>query len=88
MQDETAAFFYGPKIIAFLESLDEGALEKTEWTPELIRTADTIPVRFLKHIEGTRGLYEIRVTFSGEAYRLFCFFSQENSIVVISGFKK
>lgn len=80
--------FYGRKIISFLEALDEESRGKVEWTLELIRTLDAIPVKYFKHLEGTKGLYEIRVEWGSSAYRMFCFFDQGNIIVVVSGFIK
>ena len=80
--------FYGRKIFSFLGALDDDSREKVEWTLELIRTLDVIPLKYFKHLEGTKGLYEIRVESCSIAYRLFCFFDQENIIVVVSGFKK
>ena len=80
--------FYGRKLFSFLEALDDDSREKVEWTLELIRTLDTIPLKYFKHLEGTKGLYEIRIEWSSTAYRMFCFFDQGNIIVVVSGFIK
>lgn len=80
--------FYGRKIISFLEALDEETRDKIEWTLELIRTLDIIPVKYFKHLEGTKGLYEIRVESGSLAYRMFCFFDSGKIIVVVSGFIK
>jgi len=80
--------FYGRKIISFLEALDDESRDKLEWTLELIRTLDIIPLKYFKHLEGTKGLYEIRIEWGSIAYRLFCFFDQGNIIIVVSGFIK
>ena len=80
--------FYGRKIISFLEALDDESRDKLEWTLELIRTLDIIPLKYFKHLEGTKSLYEIRVESGSIAYRLFCFFDKGNIIVVVSGFIK
>jgi len=80
--------FYGRKIISFLEALDDESRDKLEWTLELIRTLDVIPLKYFKHLEGTKSLYEIRVESGSIAYRLFCFFDKGNIIVVVSGFIK
>ena len=39
-------------------------------------------------MEGTDGLYEIRVEFAGNAYRIFCFFDEGLLVVVINSFQK
>ena len=37
---------------------------------------------YLKHIQGTTGLYEIRVQQGGDIFRIFCFFDEEKLIVL------
>ena len=49
---------------------------------------DRIPETYLKYIENTSGLYEIRVQMGGNIYRIFCFFDKDNIIVVGHGFRK
>ena len=34
---------------------------KIEWTLNLIRVMRQVPKKYFKHLEGTKGLYEIRV---------------------------
>lgn len=83
-----ALLFYGKKIIAFLDSLDDDTQEKLEWTLELVRTLEVIPIKYFKSLEDTRGLFEIRVDCNKNAFRLLCFFDRGNTIVVVSGFAK
>ncbi len=47
-----------------------------------------IPERFFKHLEGTDGLYELRVKVGSDIYRIFCFFDEGNLIVLLHGFQK
>jgi phage-related protein len=42
----------------------------------------------LKHISGTKGLYEIRVDYGGNIFRIFCFFDRENVLILLHGFQK
>lgn len=49
---------------------------------------DRIPEKFLKHLEGTDGLYEIRVEADGNIYRIFCCFDKGNIVVLFNGFQK
>jgi hypothetical protein len=51
--------FYQNYFIDFYISLDSSVQEKIEYVFKVIRTVDRIPEKFLKHIEGTEGLYEI-----------------------------
>lgn len=55
---------------------------------DLIAVLERVPVDYLKHLEGTEGLYEIRVQFASDAFRLFCFFDEGKLVVVLNGFQK
>ena len=47
-----------------------------------------VPAKYMKHIEGTKGLYELRAKFSSDIARIFCFFDGEKLVVLLSGFVK
>ena len=55
---------------------------------DVLEYLDVIPSNYLKHIEGTSGLYEVRVDFGNDAYRIFCFFDRGRVIVLLNGFHK
>jgi phage-related protein len=50
--------------------------------------ADRIPKKFFQHLEGTSGLYEIRVEYQGNIYRIFCCFDEGSIVVLFNGFQK
>ncbi|MBR4801818.1 MAG: type II toxin-antitoxin system RelE/ParE family toxin [Bacteroidales bacterium] len=54
----------------------------------LIEGLEIIPQNHLKHIKGTKGLYEIRVVLGKGLFRIFCFFDEEKLVVLLSGFQK
>ena len=62
--------------------------DKIIWTLELIEELPRIPDTYLKHIENTEGLFEIRVQQGSDIFRIFCFFDQGQLIVVANGFHK
>lgn len=47
-----------------------------------------IPDKFFKHLEGTDGLFEIRVKVGSDIYRIFCFFDKGNLVILLNGFQK
>lgn len=55
---------------------------------ELIRLVDRVPEKFLKHLSGTDGLYEIRVSYQSNVYRIFCCFDEGSIIILFNGFQK
>ena len=57
-------------------------------TFDFIEDIPRVPETYLKHIENTDGLYEIRVQLSSDIFRIFCFFDQGQLVVLINGFQK
>ena len=41
---------------------------------KIIEYQQRIPEKFLKHIEGQKGLYETRIMLGSNIWRVFCFF--------------
>ena len=62
--------------------------DKILWTFRIIESQKHVPEDYLKHIEGTTGLYEIRVQQGGDIFRIFCFFDEGKLIVLANGFQK
>lgn len=80
--------FYKNYFIDFYISLDSTVQEKIEYVFKLIKTVDMIPQKFLKHIESTDGLYEIRIITGSDIYRIFCCFDSGRIVVLFNGFQK
>ena len=72
----------------FFEKQKKKVRDKIIWTFRLIETLKQVPEDYLKHIEGTNGLYEIRVQQGSDIFRIFCFFDKEKLIVLANGFQK
>jgi len=62
--------------------------DKIIWTIELIEDIQKIPETYLKHVENTDGLYEIRVQQGSDIFRIFCFFDQGQLVILMNGFQK
>ncbi len=80
--------FYEHYFFDFYEQQSEKVKEKIDYVFDLVANAERIPEKFLKHLEGTNGLYEIRVKFSSDIFRIFCFFHEGKIVVVLHGFQK
>ncbi len=72
----------------FRKTLDRETLKKLYQIFTLIMMVEIVPVKFLKAIEGRKGLYEIRVENKGNIYRVFCCFDEGNLVVLFNGFQK
>lgn len=62
--------------------------EKIAWSFLLIEEIQQVPETYLKHIEGTEGLYEIRIQLGSDIFRIFCFFDEGKLVVLANGFQK
>jgi phage-related protein len=62
--------------------------QKIEYAFKIIRTVQNIPKKFLEHMIVPDGLYEIRVEFESNIYRIFCCFDKGNLVVLFNAFQK
>lgn len=79
---------YGKYFLEFYSILDKDLQEKIDWVFELVKTLDFIPKKYFQHLENTDGLYEIRIEFKSNIYRIFCFFDEGNLVILINAFQK
>lgn len=72
----------------FFDQQNEKVKEKIDHVLFVVTVADRIPQKFFQHLEGTNGLYEIRVEFQGNIYRIFCCFDEGQVVILFNGFQK
>ena len=80
--------FYKNYFQNFFDKQSKKVKAKIIWTFDLVEDLQRVPETYLKHIENTDGLYEIRVQFGSDIFRIFCFFDQGQLIVLANGFQK
>ncbi|MEY5034814.1 MAG: hypothetical protein RL447_1192 [Bacteroidota bacterium] len=80
--------YWGDYFELFMESVEPDVREKVFWILRIIQTSPRIPQKFFKHISGTKGLYEIRIEWESNTFRIFCFFEPNNTVVLCNGFVK
>jgi phage-related protein len=79
---------YKNYFLDFYQDLPDNVQAKIEWTLNLIRVTRQVPEKYFKHLDDTKGLYEIRVEVGGNIYRIFSFFDKGNLIVLGNAFQK
>ena len=72
----------------FFESLSDKVKDKIDQVLFLIRVAERIPRKFFQRMTGTDGLFEIRIEYQSNIYRIFCCFDEGSLIVLFNGFQK
>ncbi len=80
--------FYKNYFQDFFSKQREKVKAKIVWTIELVEELQRVPETYLKHIENTDGLYEIRVQSGSDIFRIFCFFDDGKIVVITNGFQK
>ncbi|TAE91194.1 MAG: type II toxin-antitoxin system RelE/ParE family toxin [Bacteroidetes bacterium] len=80
--------FYKDYFQDFFNKQSKKVKAKMIWTFNLVEELQRVPETYLKHIENTDGLYEIRVQQGNDIFRIFCFFDQGQLVVLINGFQK
>lgn len=80
--------FHGDHFLDFYKGLDIKVKEKIQYVFELIRQVDRVPEKFLTPMTGYEGLYEIRIEYMFNIYRVFCCFDRGRLVVLFNGFQK
>jgi phage-related protein len=81
-------FIYKNYFWDFYNSQKRNVQDKIDFVIGLVRTLRIVPERFLKHLEGTDGLYEMRIKVGSNIFRVFCFFDEGNLVILPGGFQK
>jgi len=80
--------FHGEYFIDFYKNLDLNVKSKFQYVFELIKQVKRVPKKFLSPMTGYKGLFEIRVEYQSNIYRVFCCFDKGKLVVLFNGFKK
>jgi phage-related protein len=67
----------------FLDSLPSKVAQKIVWVLSLLEDLDMVPASYFKKLVGTEEIWECRIQFGSNIYRVFCFFA-DNSVVVLT----
>ena len=81
-------FYFKQYFRKFLGEQRKRVVRKITWTLDLIESIEVPSRQYLKKLEGTDGLYEIRVISDGDIFRIFCCFDKEKLVILMKGFQK
>ena len=88
MNNKRELFFYKDYFRDFYVKQSRKVQNKILWTFRVIQEIERVPETYLKHLESTDGIYEIRVQNGTDIFRIFCFFEKNQLIVIGHGFQK
>ena len=80
--------FYKHYFNEFYVAQTDKVRKKIAQTLVWLQTLDRLPISILKSIEGKKGLFEIRIEFGGDIYRVFCCFDEGALVILFNGFQK
>ncbi len=72
----------------FLDSLPAKVAQKVTWVLSLLEDLDVVPSSYFKKLVGTEEIWECRIQFASNAYRIFCFLADNSVVVLTHGFAK
>ena len=92
MKAKREIIFYKSYFQDFFLEQNGKVREKIAFVFRVINSVQNIPTKFFKHLDGTDGLYEIRIEFesniySPESFRDCCF-DKGNLVVLFNAFQK
>ncbi len=80
--------FWGDNFSTFYNQQDLKVRKKIDYVLWLIRHTERVSIKFLKYLEDTDGLYEIKISSTFKEIRILCFFDETKVIVLINCFLK
>lgn len=72
----------------FFKAQNQKVRDKIIKVLDIVEQVERIPLTYLRYIEGTNGLFEIRVQLGNNIFRVFCFFEGNKLVILLSGFQK
>jgi phage-related protein len=80
--------FYKHYFDEFFEPLNPKVKNKVDEVLFMFTILERVPTKFFKSIEGVKGLFEIRIEYESNIYRIFCCFDKGKLVVLFNGFQK
>ena len=80
--------FYEHYFLEFYNQQPDAVRRKINQVLVWIQTIDKLPVSIFKSIEQVAGLFEIRIIYAGNIYRIFCCLDNGNLVVLFNAFQK
>jgi phage-related protein len=80
--------FHGNYFLDFYKDLDTKVKTKIQYVFELIKQVDRVPEKFLAPMTGYEGLFEIRIEYQSNIFRIFCCLDKGQLVVLLNGFQK
>ena len=72
----------------FLDSLKGKQAQKITWVLKLIEELDIVPIQYFKKLVDSENIWEVRIQFGNDIFRLLGFFESGALLILTNGFAK
>jgi phage-related protein len=72
----------------FLDSLTGKQAQKVLWVLQLVEELESVPRPYFKKLVDSEGIWEVRIQFGNDIFRLLGFFHGGNLLILTNGFAK
>jgi len=72
----------------FLDSLTGKQAQKVTWVLKLIEELDIVPVQYFKKLVDSENIWEVRIQFGNDIFRMLGFFESGALLILTNGFAK
>ena len=79
-------FVYKNYFWDFYNKQTQKTQKKIDWVIDLIKALEIIPKNFFDTVGG--GIFEIRIEFQSNIFRIFCCFDEGNLVILMNGYQK
>lgn len=79
---------YSEYFETFYDNQSSELQEKIDWVLEIVKSVEKVSRKIFACLENTDGIYEIRIEFESNIYRILFFFDKRNLVVLINAFTK
>lgn len=69
-----------------MDTLDEKAQRKIDYGLQVLKTQERLSSKFVKAVRN--GLFELRVEYEGNIYRVFFIFDEGRIVILFNGYRK
>ena len=75
-------------IESFLDSLTGKQAQKVLWVLQIIEELESVPRQYFKKLVDSEGIWEVRIQFGNDIFRLLGFFESGSLLILTNGFAK
>lgn len=77
---------YKDYFLKFINSLNDSQARKVFYVIDMLKSQERLSEKFVKHLED--GIYELRVEYAGDIFRVLFIFDEGQIILLFNGFHK